>query len=89
MSDDEWPALADQFFNFMHGPLLDELGYPRTPAAQPEAPTAELFAWARGLAERNRVLAAECDARLTLINRLSDEAQKRLEIINRFAGAPR
>ncbi|MBC8022957.1 MAG: sulfotransferase domain-containing protein [Burkholderiales bacterium] len=88
-ADEEWPLIVNQFFAHVHGPLLDELGYPGLDAPPPDAHTAELFSWARGLAQRNCELATACDERLALIHRLSDEAEKRLEIINRFAGAAR
>ncbi|HUQ27007.1 MAG TPA: sulfotransferase domain-containing protein [Usitatibacter sp.] len=88
-ADEEWPLIVNQLFAYLHGPLLDELGYPGLDAPAPDAHTAQLFSWARGLAQRNRALATACDERLALIHRLSDEAEKRLEIINRFAGAAR
>ncbi len=86
---DDWPDLAQQFFDYLHGPLLEKLGYPRGDAPQGDARTKELFEWARGLLQRNRELARTCDERLALIDRLSDEAQKRLDIINRFAEVSR
>jgi hypothetical protein len=88
-ADEDWPVLAHQFFNHVHAPLLAKLGYPKIEAPAPDAATTELFAWVHGLAQRNRELAQACDERLALINRLSDEAEKRLEIINRFAGVAR
>ena len=88
-ADEEWPLLADQLFAHLHGPLLAKLGYRKGEAAAPDRATLEMFEWARQIVERNRALAKACEDRLALIDRLSEEAEKRLEIINRYAGASR
>jgi hypothetical protein len=79
---DEWPVLAEQFFRYLHSPLLAQLGYASAdaPATQPEWD--EFFGWSRDLAHRNRGLAGVCEERLALINRLSEEAQRRLDLIH-------
>lgn len=84
--DREWPELAQQFFQFFHSQLQEELGYA---AGEPRAPTEweDLFEWSRRLVGRNRQLQLACDERLQLINQLSTEAQRRLEIINSFASS--
>jgi len=85
--DEEWPELAEHLFRFIHGELLARLRYADAPSDPIPTEWAELFGWARGLVERNRFLAKTCDERLALIDRLSDEAQKRLDIIHRLSPA--
>lgn len=81
-ADDEWPVVAERFFQHLHAPLLAELGYALgdAPGAEPE--WADFFAWSREIVQRNRALAGVCEERLALINRLSDEAERRLELIH-------
>jgi len=79
--EEDWSELVNEFFNHFHGELMTRLGYPllesgRTPSA------GELFAWVLELVQRNRELMGVCEERLALINRIHEEAEKRLEVIN-------
>jgi hypothetical protein len=78
----DWPQLANVLFEFLHSGLLAELGYERLGQSDISAEWAALFNWNRSLVARNHALQAACDERLALIDRLSLEAQRRLEIIN-------
>jgi len=82
-ADDDWTPLAEHFFRYLHGDLLERLGFAE-PGAEPPPEWREFFEWMSSLAQRNRFLAQACDDRLALINRLSEEAQARLDIINRL-----
>ena len=87
--DPEWPVLADHLFNWLHGPLLRQLGYEVADTPTPPPESCEMFDWALKLVQRNRALQSACDERLALIDRLSVEAQKRLDVIQAMAGSGR
>jgi hypothetical protein len=79
--DGEWPALANHLFNFMHSELLARLGYAPIEMAPPPPEWSDYIRWTVELVRRNRELAKACDERLALIDRLSAEAQRRLELL--------
>lgn len=83
--DQDWPPLANQVFNALHSRLMRELGYPLVEAPPLEAEMEELLGWLLSLVNRNRELTKACEARLALIDRLSTEAQRRLDIIERIS----
>jgi hypothetical protein len=84
-ADEEWPELAENLFRYVHGDLLERLGYARRLQSPVPAEWTDLFRWVRDLVERSRFLARTCDERLSLIHRLSEEAQRRLDIIHELS----
>lgn len=80
--DEEWPDLANHFFDFFHAELMDRLGYARIGTHPMPAEWHEVFRWTQDLVRRNKELHHACDERLALINRLSIEAERRLALIH-------
>jgi hypothetical protein len=87
--DGEWPPLANHLFDFMHSGLLARLGYPPVEMSAPPAEWSEYIRWTVELVRRNRELAKACDERLALIDRLSAEAQRRLELLQALSAPER
>ncbi len=81
-ADSEWTPLVNDLFNLLHAPLLERLGYRVLRDGPLAGDRAVLFDWVLDLVRRNKELGGVCDERLALIHRLSDEAQRRLELIH-------
>lgn len=84
--DEEWSVLVNHFFGYVHSGLMRQLGYEGIESPAPFRDQNELFEWSRQLVHRNKELMVACDERLALIDRLSMEAERRLELIDALSG---
>lgn len=80
--DKEWPNLVSYFFNFFHFKLLSHLSYAQGNMPSIPSDWEVFFKWSKELIYKNKELANTCNERLDLINKISIEAERRLELIH-------
>ena len=83
----EWNEVSNTLFTYLHGDLMNRLGFDFQDVARHLHDISLLDAlvpYAKNLLQRVTDLQNVCDERLVVIRELKEEADKRLEIIRRF-----